>query len=90
MTTIVKAVRTCIACPSQWDAWDSEGKYLYLRYRHARGTISREEGGIELTVIDRHDIDPQDGFITLEEFCSEAGIILDLKEYSEIGPGSDD
>ena len=25
--------QTCNACPSQWDAWDAEGNYYYIRYR---------------------------------------------------------
>jgi hypothetical protein len=26
-------------CPSQWDAWDEEGNYYYLRYRHGYGEM---------------------------------------------------
>jgi hypothetical protein len=36
---IVRAVQTSIACPSQWDLWDSEGRYLYARYRHGCGDV---------------------------------------------------
>ena len=36
---IVRAVQTCTACPSQWDAWTADGQYLYLRYRGSRGTV---------------------------------------------------
>jgi hypothetical protein len=32
---IVKVVRTCSACPAQWDMWDSFGFYYYVRYRHS-------------------------------------------------------
>lgn len=39
MIMIVRAVRTCIACPSQWDAWDEAGSYYYLRYRHGHGEV---------------------------------------------------
>jgi hypothetical protein len=38
---IAKAVRTCTACPSQWDAWTPDGLYLYLRYRFGVGTVDR-------------------------------------------------
>lgn len=37
--TLVKAVKTSSACPSQWDAWDAEGRYYYLRYRHGVGSV---------------------------------------------------
>lgn len=39
MITLVRAVQTSIACPSQWDAWDAEGRYYYLRFRHGYGTV---------------------------------------------------
>jgi hypothetical protein len=39
MITLVKAVQTAIACPSQWDAWDAHGNYYYLRYRHGYGEM---------------------------------------------------
>lgn len=39
MITLVRAIQTCIACPSQWDAWDADGNYYYLRYRHGRGEM---------------------------------------------------
>jgi len=42
--TLVKAVQTSSACPSQWDAWDANGQYYYLRYRHAHGTVHRYSG----------------------------------------------
>jgi hypothetical protein len=28
-----------MACPAQWDAWDEEGNYYYLRYRHGCGAM---------------------------------------------------
>jgi len=36
---LARVVRTCTACPSQWDAWTTSGQYLYLRYRFGRGTV---------------------------------------------------
>jgi hypothetical protein len=39
MITLVKAVQTAMACPSQWDAWDAEGRYYYLRFRHGCGSV---------------------------------------------------
>lgn len=39
MITIVRAVQTSIACPAQWDAWDQDGNYYYLRYRHGHGEM---------------------------------------------------
>ena len=31
---IVELVKTCEACPSQWDARTPDGKYIYIRYRY--------------------------------------------------------
>ncbi len=38
--TLVRAIRTSIACPAQWDAWDADGQYYYLRFRHGYGSAS--------------------------------------------------
>jgi hypothetical protein len=81
--TIVKAVQTCRACPSQWDAWDTDGNYWYLRYRFSHGTAeqqpgpdfetwARKEPEIEFST----DRGPYDGTIELEEFCELASIRL--------------
>jgi Domain of unknown function (DUF397) len=36
---LVKVIQTGMACPSQWDAWDADGRYYYLRFRHGCGTV---------------------------------------------------
>jgi hypothetical protein len=81
--TLVKTVQTCIACPSQWDAWDAEGQYYYLRHRHGRGSVdafptsnvatwgSQPLGGIAHF---RGEL-PQDT-TELAGFCEQAGITL--------------
>ena len=38
---IVRAVQTSLACPAQWDAWDEEGNYYYLRFRHGYGSVTQ-------------------------------------------------
>lgn len=85
---IVKAVQTCLACPSQWDAWDSEGRYWYLRYRHAHGEARQYTQGpdwyedeswpepVDLLTFSYGD-SPYDGVIELDKFCELAGIWLD-------------
>lgn len=84
--TIIKAVQTCRACPSQWDAWDSEGRYWYLRYRFSRGTAeqqpdpdyetwTRKEPEIEFST----GRGSYDGTIELEEFCELAAMRLRLE-----------
>lgn len=85
---IVRAVQTCGACPAQWDAWDDQGRYWYLRYRYGRG--SAEQYADEAWYEDR-DAQPAavaefecggslDGSISLEEFAERAGMTLSLPE----------
>lgn len=84
MDPIVKAVRTCTAYPSQWDAWTADGQYLYVRYRSGIGTADAyddpdwetwttpPDGNVaRFDTEDRHD-----GDIDLEEFCELAGLTL--------------
>lgn len=79
---IVKAEQTCGACPSQWDAWTDEGRYVYLRYRWGCGSVTYYDD--EITDRGRNVVkefytgDPYDGVISLEDFCIQAGIELDL------------
>ena len=42
---IVKCVRTCTSCPSQWDMYDDQGIRYYVRYRWGNLTVSYEPLG---------------------------------------------
>ena len=80
---IVRAVRTCTACPSQWDAWDEHGRYWYLRYRSGVGTAEQLSGPDFQQMHTHSEItfnygDMFDGSITLKKFCQLAGITLRL------------
>lgn len=84
MTTITRAVETCSACPSQWDAWDTDGNYWYLRYRFGHGTATRQlqadpfswtRQGPDMSFSTG---DSLDGCIGLDEFCSLIGLDLRL------------
>jgi hypothetical protein len=83
---IMRAVRTCIACPSQWDAWDLDGNYWYLRYRHGHGTAERQPGPEPNSWTDKppnisfNHGDRLSGSIGLEEFCERAGLNLVLAD----------
>ena len=37
---IVELTRTCIACPSQWDAKLDDGRWAYLRFRFGNFTMN--------------------------------------------------
>lgn len=40
---LVRIVETCAGAPSQWDAWDANGQYYYLRYRHSAGRVEKHD-----------------------------------------------
>lgn len=86
---IVRAERTCSACPSQWNAWDDAGGYWYLRYRYSHGTASRYAEGedwfqvawapeplAELSFDTADEYGPLDGSISLAEFAGRCGLRL--------------
>jgi hypothetical protein len=39
--TIVRAVKTSIACPTQWDLWDDKDNYYYARYEDGCGELTQ-------------------------------------------------
>lgn len=82
--TLAKVVQTCCACPSQWDAWDTDGCYYYLRYRFGRGTVDTYETPDHETWTTTPDGgvarfeqgDGYDGEIELADFLAAAGLKL--------------
>lgn len=81
---LVRTIKTCSACPSQWDAWDLDGNYWYLRYRHGWGMAERQPGPDPDTwerkrpnvSFDGAAAGMADGYISLEDFCRLAGLNL--------------
>ena len=84
------------ACPSQWEAYDAEGNFYYLRYRHCYGSVEKapseklwRSGWDAETrqwenaeVVAAFEWGPYEdcGKISLEKFCEMAGIRLALEE----------
>jgi hypothetical protein len=77
---LARVVRTCIACPSQWDAWTVDGQYLYLRYRWSVGEVTPDSGPDgDLTaepLVTFGEPGGLDGTISLAEFLGRAGLEL--------------
>lgn len=82
MSLLVRVVETCHACPSQWDAWTTDGQYLYLRYRHGIGSVEEQpSNNLDTWDMDRPplvewDDDTGNGDIDLDEFLEKAGLQL--------------
>lgn len=70
---LAKVVQTCWACPSQWDAWTPDGRYVYMRFRWGHGTVTIKPWG---TVAEFTTDDPMNGVISLEEFLAATGLVL--------------
>lgn len=80
---LARAVRTCDACPSQWNAWTTTGQYLYLRYRSGVGSVDAYESPDWESwphppegAVARFGEPSLDGVISLEDFCARAGLQL--------------
>ena len=81
--TLVRVTQTSSGCPAQWDGWDEEGRYYYLRYRYGTGEVrqyrtpdwsrTRKDELIRVVATFEHG-HPLDGVISLEEFAEHAGI----------------
>lgn len=83
-------------CPSQWEAYDADGNFYYLRYRHSYGAVEKSpseelwRSGWDAEtkqwenaeVVASFEWGPYEdcGEISLETFCEKAGIRLALEE----------
>ncbi|MFF7550924.1 hypothetical protein ACFZCU_46080 [Streptomyces canus] len=85
MTALARVVCTCPSVPAQWDAWDTNGRYYYLRYRFGRGTVDDYDNSNPdtwdvipdgYTASFRDENEPLKGEIELDEFLHRAGLQL--------------
>lgn len=85
MITLARVVETCPSVPTQWDAWDTNGQYHYLRYRFGRGTVDTYDDPDPdtwdvipdgYTAHFRDEDEPLKGEIGLDEFLRRAGLQL--------------
>lgn len=44
MEKIVKLIKTCDACPSQWEGKTDKGEKVYIRYRWGCLRVSKSDG----------------------------------------------
>jgi hypothetical protein len=97
MTALARVVETCRACPSQWDAWTTDGQYLYLRYRHGIGSVEAQPSNdpdtwdLDTPPLVEWDDDTGNGTIELAEFLERAELrlaplasVVSYEEYVEL------
>jgi hypothetical protein len=77
MIKITKIVNTCPGCPAQWDAWTSEGKYYFIRYRWGGLRVDVDDVSPE-TIYCESVGPPLDGLMTFDEL---KGHLKDLMQF---------
>lgn len=84
MIKLVKVAETCGGCPSQWDAWDEDGDYYYLRFRFGQGTVdtgaSQSSPWVRFAEFSHGD--DMAGVIDLETFARLAGLDVSEAEHA--------
>ena len=93
MLKLVKLVQTCTACPSQWDAWDEDGNYVYIRYRHGHLSVESHtdkagfytHGGpwTDYAIFEAYVGDGLDGYMETEEMLKLIGAEFEVEAEAE-------
>lgn len=80
---LVRVEQTGTVSPSQWNAWDAEGNYYYLRYRYGKGSVWSAKSEEDLDASGNYDVVCEwsyghslDGYISLEEFARHSSLEL--------------
>ena len=86
---LVRVEQTCMACPSQWDAWDKDGTYYYIRYRWGFLSVTKNEVLGE-RIFEAAVGDGLDGWMTTDEMLKHTGMTLTIgaEIYDEYGDAS--
>lgn len=81
---LTRVVETCGGCPAQWDAWDAEGTYYYLRFRYGHGSVSIGEMDRSEQIREFDHGDDMAGIIDLETFAGLAGLDVSEAEQAQL------
>lgn len=76
---IQKLIRTSIACPSQFDAYDDEDTYYYIRYRWGHLTVNKDAVLGEY-ILSKDIGGPMDGMMSEEELFEHTKELFDWSE----------
>lgn len=91
MIKVVNVMRTCWACPAQWEGETDSGQFVYARYRggHMRVDVAQTEemwGSSphrDFTVYREDFGGPFDGYITFEELKQHTAGVLEWPASEE-------
>lgn len=82
---IMKIVRTCCACPSQWDAETDDGRHVYMRFRW--GSFGHGIGATRDEAVD--DCDYTDGLADeYDGFLADDKMLTVAAKYYDIAPNA--
>lgn len=71
-------IKTCSACPSQWDIFTTDGDYIYARYRWGRLTLTLNIWKPDSKILYTENIgDSWDGVLSTPELKRHTRSILD-------------
>jgi hypothetical protein len=77
---IKKIVKTCDACPAQWDMWTDANRYVYVRYRWGYFSASYDEAYGGSLIVDLQVGGEYDG--TMDDYTMK-DILKDVFDFSE-------
>jgi len=86
---VVEAVfQTCEACPSQWEAKTSDGRFLYIRFRWGCLTIGSGatiDEAVErfADVVEFELSDGLDGFLSFAQLCAATAHLIQWPEREQ-------
>lgn len=87
MIKVTKLIRTCSACPSQWEGETEDGRYLYIRYRwgRLRGGVYKSDidfikNGGDYNLLVKILTETPDGYMTTKEMMPYFFNILDFSK----------
>lgn len=79
---LARVIRTCSSNPAQWDAWTTDGTYVYLRYRFGVGTVSASPYFRAAPLVRFEHGGRYSGSMDLDEFLTHSG--LQLADNAEV------
>lgn len=77
--SVKTCTQTCWACPSQWDIYTDDNRYVYVRFRWGHFTAYLDAfADKEQLLFEWHDEDEWQGFMDTQEMVERLSDVLDF------------
>lgn len=63
------------SCPEQWEGWDVDGKYYYIRYRYGYLSVTNNESYNSIDYFGKQIGDEMDGCMSTEDMLEHTGFV---------------